>query len=174
MTEAIKDQIVELLPRLRAFARSLAPSWDQADDLVQVTVEKALRNLSGFTPGTRLDSWLFRIMRNAWIDQHRAARPTVAIDDAEASSPLMGEDGRRVTQARLDLAQVRAAMDRLPPEQRAVLMLICVEGARYREAAEALEIPLGTVMSRLARARGTLAAEMGLDTDDMRRKGDAR
>ncbi|MEI4264290.1 RNA polymerase sigma factor [Roseovarius sp. D0-M9] len=174
MTQEIRLQIIELLPRLRAFARSLAPSWDQADDLVQQTVEKGLRNLSGFTPGTRLDSWLFRIMRNCWIDQHRAARSNVAIDDAEASHPLMGEDGRRVTEARLELANVRAAMDRLPQEQREVLMLVCVEGLKYRETAQALDIPLGTVMSRLARARMTLAGEMGMTSDGARQQGEAQ
>nr|WP_256474324.1 RNA polymerase sigma factor [Lutimaribacter sp. EGI FJ00013] len=158
----MKQQIIELLPRLRAFARSLAPSWDEADDLVQQTVEKGLGNLSSFASGTRLDSWLFRIMRNTWIDQYRAARPVVAIDDAAASHPLVGEDGRKVTEARLELSRVRAAMDRLPPDQRAVLMLVCVEGMRYREAAEALDIPNGTVMSRLARARTALAEELGM------------
>lgn len=174
MTAPVKQQIVELLPRLRAFARSLAPSWDQADDLVQQTVEKGLANLSGFTPGTRLDSWLFRIMRNTWIDNHRAARPVVAIEDAEATQPLIGEDGRQVTEARLELARVRAAMDRLPAEYRGVLMLVCVEGMRYREVAEALGLPVGTVMSRLSRARSALAQELEIAPQETRRKGDAR
>lgn len=174
MTDEVRQQIVELLPRLRAFARSLVSSRDQADDLVQQTVEKGLSNLSGFTPGTRLDSWLFRIMRNSWIDHHRAARPVVAIDDAESGPPLIGEDGRRVTEAHLDLARVRAAMDRLPQDQRAVLMLVCVEGMRYREAAEALDIPAGTVMSRLARARMALAEDLGMNPGPARKQGEAR
>jgi len=174
VTDHVRQQIIELLPRLRAFARSLAPSWDQADDLVQQTVEKGLGNLSSFTPGTRLDSWLFRIMRNTWIDTRRAARPVVTIDEADASRPLIGEDGRRVTEARLELGRVRAAMDQLPEDQRVVLMLVCVEGIRYREAAEALAIPLGTVMSRLARARTTLAEELGMTTQTPRKQGEAR
>lgn len=163
-----------MLPRLRAFARSLAPSWDQADDLVQQTVEKGLGNLKRFTPGTRLDSWLFRIMRNTWIDTCRAARPVVSIDEADTLHPLVGEDGRQVTEARLDLARVRDAMDRLPEEQRAVLMLVCVEGLRYREVAELLEVPPGTVMSRLARARTALADGLGMTRPTARRKGEAR
>ena len=149
MTDPVQKQIVEMLPRLRAFARSLAPSWDQADDLVQLTVEKGLRNLSSYTVGTRLDSWLFKIMRNVWIDQTRAARPTVNIDDAEALTQVHGPDGRRVTEARIELDRVRKAMEGLAEEQRTVLMLVCVEGLKYREAAEVLSIPVGTVKSRL-------------------------
>lgn len=174
MTEHVRQQIVELLPRLRAFARSLAPSWDQADDLVQQTVEKGFGNISSFTPGTRLDSWLFRIMRNTWIDHYRATRPVVAIDDAEETHQLVGEDGRQVIEARLELARVHAAMDRLPHDQRAVLILVCVEGMRYREVADALGVPPGTVMSRLARARTALAKDLGMLSDPVRKKGDCR
>ncbi len=176
MAENVRDQIVKLLPRLRAFARSLAPSRDQADDLVQLTAEKGLRNIGSFEPGTRLDSWLFRIMRNAWVDQYRSARPMVRLDD-EATGELMGVDGRQVTEARLDLARVRAAMDRLPQDQREVLMLVCVEGLRYREVAELLDMPIGTVMSRLARARTALAGDTGLGghgAEGARRKGETR
>jgi RNA polymerase sigma-70 factor (ECF subfamily) len=174
MTDDVRKQIIDLLPRLRAFARSLASSWDQADDLVQLTVEKGLRNLSGFTEGTRLDSWLFRIMRNAWIDQHRATRDVFEIGQVEGAQQLVGADGRRVTEARLELARVRRAMDALPQEQREVLMLVCVEGLRYREAADALDIPVGTVMSRLARARATLASDLGMQPETAPRKGEAR
>lgn len=174
MTDDVRQQIIDLLPRLRAFARSLAPSWDQADDLVQLTVEKGLRNLSGFAEGTRLDSWLFRIMRNAWIDQLRATRHVVEIGQVDAAQQLMGEDGRRVTEARLELERVRGAMAGLPQEQREVLMLVCVEGLRYREAADALDIPVGTVMSRLARARSALASDLGMLPETAPKKGEAR
>lgn len=155
--EKIKADMVQLLPRLRAFARSLAQNRHAADDLVQETCEKALRNLDGFTPGTRLDSWLFRIMRNVFIDQTRARRRLEPIEDAPDSA-LMGEDGRETTLSRLQYQAVERAMAALPEDQRAVLMLVCVEGLRYREAALALDIPEGTVMSRLARARRALAA----------------
>lgn len=155
----IRQELIQLLPRLRRFARSLTGAADQADDLVQVSLEKALRNLSGFTPGTRLESWMFRIIRNSWIDTLRARRDTVAYD-AEAMEAVVGEDGRRTTEARLHLAEVRRAMDALPEEQRIVLMLVCVEGMRYREVAEALDIPDGTVMSRLSRARLALAEKL--------------
>lgn len=157
LSDAIRNEMIQLLPRLRAFGRSLTGAQDQADDLVQQTVEKALRNIDSYVPGTRLDSWMFRIMRNSWIDGHRARRPTVALDDMETVNPLIGEDGRDVTENRIYLAQVRRAMEALPEEQRAVLMLVCVEGLRYREVAEALGIPEGTVMSRLSRGRLALA-----------------
>jgi RNA polymerase sigma-70 factor (ECF subfamily) len=164
VSEAIRNEMIQMLPRLRAFGRSLTGVQDQADDLVQQTVEKALRNIDSYQPGTRLDSWMFRIMRNTWIDGHRARRSTVTLDDVDAVQPLIGEDGRDVTENRLYLAQVRAAMDALPEDQRAVLMLVCVEGLRYREVAEALGIPEGTVMSRLSRGRIALAQALNMTT----------
>lgn len=151
-------RIVTLLPRLRGFARALARSQDAADDLVQATCEKALRHGESWTPGTRLDSWLFRIMRNHWIDTVRRARPETPLDGSEAALP--SEDGRRTVEARLALADVRAITDALPDEQRMVLMLVCVEEMSYREAAELLDVPIGTVMSRLARARAAIMAAM--------------
>ncbi|MDM7969210.1 MAG: RNA polymerase sigma factor [Paracoccaceae bacterium] len=157
MSDVIRNEMIRLLPRLRAFGRSLTGVQDQADDLVQQTVEKALRHIDSYAPGTRLDSWMFRIMRNTWIDGHRARRPTVTLDDVETVTPLVGEDGRDVTENRIYLAQVRRAMQALPEEQRTVLILVCVEGLRYREVAEALGIPEGTVMSRLSRGRLALA-----------------
>lgn len=158
-----RTEMIALLPRLRRFALGLAGAADQADDLVQTTVEKTLRNASRITPDMRLDAWMFRILRNSWIDGLRARRDTVEFD-AEAAETLAGEDGRATTEARLELQAVRRAMAQLPEEQRAVLMLVCVEGMRYREAAEVLAIPEGTVMSRLSRARLALAAQMQIQS----------
>lgn len=158
-----RTEMIALLPRLRRFALGLAGAADQADDLVQTTVEKTLRNASRITPDMRLDAWMFRILRNSWIDGLRARRDTVEFD-AEAAETLAGEDGRATTEARLELQAVRRAMAQLPEEQRAVLMLVCVEGMRYREAAELLAIPEGTVMSRLSRARLALAAQMQIQS----------
>jgi RNA polymerase sigma-70 factor, ECF subfamily len=157
MSVEIRHQMVVLLPRLRAFARALARTSDAADDLVQATCEKALRSLHLWTPGTRLDSWMFRIMQNEWIDTKRRTRPQVEIDEPAIQPLLVGEDGRRTVEARLTLDQVRALIERLPEEQRTVLTLICLEDMSYRETAEILEIPIGTVMSRLGRARNALA-----------------
>lgn len=172
MSDTIRSEMIGMLPRLRAFARSLTRAQDTADDLVQVTCEKALRNLSAFVPGTRLDAWLFRIMRNAWIDQARARRETVAIGTGEGEVEIEGEDGRVVAESRLELAAVRRAIDALPEEQRSVMLLVCVEGMRYREAALALDIPEGTVMSRLSRARLALAAALNARPETHIRKGE--
>ncbi|MCC5974016.1 MAG: sigma-70 family RNA polymerase sigma factor [Rubellimicrobium sp.] len=159
MSQSIESDIVDLLPRLRRFARSLTGAEDTADDLVQTGVEKALRRLDSFAPGTRLDHWLFRILRNTWIDTIRARRNTTALEP-EMTETIAGEDGRRTTEAHLALAEVRRAMDALPEDQRVILTLVCIEGLRYREAAEVLGIPDGTVMSRLSRARLALMAKL--------------
>ena len=173
MTQDVRNELIQLLPRLRAFARSLTGVADQADDLVQASLEKALRGLDGFTPGTRLDSWMFRIIRNTWIDTIRARRDTVSLE-ADAAETIAGEDGRKTVEANLHLADVRRAMMRLPEDQRAVLMLVCVEGMRYREVAAALEIPEGTVMSRLSRARLALVELLQETHTGVQQKGIAR
>ncbi|WP_338665176.1 RNA polymerase sigma factor [Pararoseomonas sp. SCSIO 73927] len=151
-----------MLPRLRAFARSLAGTRDAADELVQATCERALRAASRFEPGTRLDSWLFRIMRNRWIDEHRARRPHASLDDPCLAPALELESARHEEpDERLRLGEVRAALGRLPEAQRSVLVLVCVQGLSYREAAAVLDVPVGTVMSRLARARAAVSAALG-------------
>jgi RNA polymerase sigma-70 factor (ECF subfamily) len=160
---AFARAVVGLLPRLRRFGAALTGSVDAADDLVQSACERALRAPERFTPGTRLDSWMFRIMQNIWIDQRRArgrAGPTTS--EPETLAGLVGEDGRRVTEANLTLERVWAAMDALSEDQRAVLVAVCVEGLSYAEASEVLGLPAGTVMSRLFRARRGLGQALGL------------
>ena len=171
MSVDIRPHMVRLLPRLRAFARALAKSSDVADDLVQATCEKALRAVGSWTPGSRLDSWMFRIMQNHWIDLKRRNRTETPVDGPDGLR-LVAEDGRRVTEARLTLGSVRGLIDEMPEEQRAVLVLVCVEELSYREAAEVLDIPIGTVMSRLARARKAIIDAMADEgTDESRRPG---
>lgn len=157
--DAIRAEMVALLPRLRRFAWSLTGSRDEGDDLVQAACLKALGALDQYQPGTRLDAWMFRILRTAWIDRvrFRARRPGTS--DPETLEALSdGGMGAREAEGKLTLARVRAAMDDLPPDQRAVLALVAIEGLSYLEAAETLEIPIGTVMSRLGRARARLGA----------------
>lgn len=166
MHDAIRQEMIQILPRLRAFARSLTQDQARADDLVQLTCEKGLRKIASFVPGTRLDSWLFRIMRNAWIDEIRAQVPQTPIEDAETLGQLVAREGPGASDARMELAAVQRAMVTLSDEQRAVLMLVCVEGLRYREAAEVLGVPEGTVMSRLARARVALAEVLGMTLEN--------
>lgn len=161
--QSVHAQLVALLPRLRRFARGLAGTADRADDLVQAACERALSRIQQWTPGTRLDSWMFRIIQTIWLDERRAAKVrsgegTVEAEDAGAE---LSADGTREMEAHLTFDAVRRAMKRLPEEQQAVLMLVCVEGQTYKEAADSLAIPIGTVMSRLARARTALMREMG-------------
>jgi RNA polymerase sigma-70 factor (ECF subfamily) len=160
--DTIRDRMVQLLPRLRRFAIALTGSAADGDDLVQDTVERALKSLHQWEPGTRLDSWMFRIAKNRFIDARRSARRTrlVAIDAPEEAAAA-AVDGAREMESRLVLRDVNAAMQALPEEQRQVVALVLVDGLSYRQAADILEIPIGTLTSRIARAREALAAAMG-------------
>jgi RNA polymerase sigma-70 factor, ECF subfamily len=151
------DQLLAVLPRLRRFARGLAGSTADADDLVQAACERALARRHQFQEGTRFDSWMFRIVQTIWIDQIRAR--AVRKEEEEVSEGRLGSDEPvRRADARLALSEVRRAVDRLPPDQRAALLLVTIEGLSYREAAEVVQVPVGTIMSRLARARMALHA----------------
>ncbi len=158
MSDDIRREMVELLPRLRRFAYSLTGSMEEADDMVQTACVKALGRLDQFKPGTRLDSWMFRIVQTTWLDHVRSApvQRTVldpdALDQAAAKDPI-----EERTMARIALEKVRQAMGGLPEDQRVLLGLVVVDGLSYRQAAESLGIPIGTVMSRLSRARRRLA-----------------
>src|SRR5437763_11880325 len=155
------DQLIAVLPRLRRFARGLAGSASEADDLVQAACERALAREHQFQEGTRFDSWMFRIVQTIWIDQLRAR--DVRKEGGDVEEERMGSDAAvRSVEARLALAEVRRAVQRLPAEQRNVLMLVTVEGLSYKEAAEVAGVPVGTIMSRLARAR--IALQQQLDS----------
>jgi RNA polymerase sigma-70 factor (ECF subfamily) len=146
------EQLIAVLPRLRRFARGLAGAAADADDLVQAACERALARSHQFEEGTRFDSWMYRIVQTIWIDQLRARE--VRKEDGDVAEERLGSDApvRRV-EARLALAEVRQAIQLLPPDQRTVLMLVTVEGLSYKEEAAVADVPVGTVMSRLARAR---------------------
>ena len=164
LDERVRAEMVALLPRLRRFARGLAGVQDQADDLVQAACERAIARIEQWTPGTRLDSWMFRIVQTIWLDERRAAKVRTGegrVDAGEATDPEMSIDGVRRMEAHLTYDAVRRAIAKLPEEQRLVIMLVCVEGQTYKEAADTLGIPIGTVMSRLARARAGLTREIG-------------
>lgn len=159
MDEAIRQELTALLPRLRRFAYGLTGSQDEGDDVVQSACERALGRLHQWRPGTRLDSWMYRIVQNLWIDRVRSRRSRPEADP-EILEQIPGGDAEREMQARLDLARVRRLVALLPAEQREVLLLVTVEGQSYKDAAATLEIPIGTVMSRLARARVGLGRMM--------------
>jgi RNA polymerase sigma-70 factor (ECF subfamily) len=152
--------MVELLPRLRRFAVALTGDLDQADDLVQEACMRALSRVEQWQPGTRLDSWMYRIAQNLWLDRMRAKKVRGEQVDVESAEALAGPDGRVVVESRLTLNAVSAAMAQLPDEQRLLIALVCIDGLSYKEAAEITETPIGTVMSRLARARRELHARL--------------
>ena len=128
---------------------------------MQAACERALARRDRFLAGTRLDSWLYRIMQNLWLDRGRTPRVRREHLDIGTAGDLPGVDGRDETEARILLAQVRERVAALPEDQRLVLALVSVEGLSYREAAERLAVPIGTVMSRLARARRRLFDLLG-------------
>ena len=159
MSARFGDQLIAVLPRLRRFARGLSGSVTDADDLVQAACERALARQHQFQEGTRFDSWMFRIVQTIWIDQVRSR--DVRKEDGDIAEDRLGSDEpvRRV-EARLALAEVRRALERLPPDQRAALLLVTVEGLSYKEAAEVVQVPVGTIMSRLSRARIALQLQL--------------
>ena len=159
-SDQFADQLIAVLPRLRRFARGLSRSVTDADDLVQAACERALARRHQFQEGTRFDSWMFRIVQTIWIDQVRAR--DVRKENGDVAEERLGSDEpvRRV-EARLALDEVRRAIHRLSPDQRTALLLVTVEGLSYKEAAEVMQVPVGTIMSRLARAR--LALQLQLD-----------
>ena len=153
--------LTQCLPRLRRFAHALSHNRADADDLTQSTLERALSARGQWQAGTRLDSWLYRIMRNLWIDTARSRARKAKVEAPPEAGVTVGVDPRPGMEASLDLATVMNAMARLPDEQREVVALILVEGFGYRETAELLGLPIGTVSSRLVRGRTALLHLVG-------------
>ncbi|MEO3999965.1 RNA polymerase sigma factor [Mesorhizobium sp. CAU 1732] len=170
--EDIGAQLIAMLPTLRRFALSLTRSADKADDLVQSACERALANAARYEPDTRFDAWMFRIIRNLWIDRVRREKTAGPTDDIDDRPDLAGISGVQVVEARSTMQSVSDAIDALPDEQREVLLLTCVEDVSYKDAAEVLGIPIGTVMSRLARARRRLAEITGISGGTARSPAD--
>ena len=158
--DGFEREIVDLLPRLRRFARALARDAADADDLAQLTIERALGRRAQWRPGTRLDSWMFRIMKNAWIDESRARQRQGRVLAPPEAAEHVGDDGAGAQENRLAAMEVQRAMGRLPEEQRLAVALVLVEGLSYGEAAQVLEVPPGTLASRLARGREALLADL--------------
>ncbi|HWI86386.1 MAG TPA: RNA polymerase sigma factor [Sphingomonas sp.] len=142
------------LPRLRRFAHGLARDRMDADDLTQRTAERALKARSQWQPGTSFDAWAYRIMRNLWIDTIRSRRRRGSLFAPSEEGADVGAEGGAETQA--ELRFLMRAMDRLPEEQREAVALVMIEGLSYAQAADVLEIPAGTLTSRLVRGRQAL------------------
>jgi RNA polymerase sigma-70 factor (ECF subfamily) len=161
--QAFKAELIELLPSLRAFARSLAHNAAQADDLVQDTLVKALANVDRFEPGTNLRAWLFTILRNHYYSQLRKSKRE--IEDAE------GRHAARIAvrpeqDGSVDLEDFKVAFAQLAPDHREVLSLVGASGCSYEEAASICGCAVGTIKSRVNRARRKLSDILGLDEEE--------
>lgn len=158
--QQFERELLNLLPRMRRFARSLTKDAFEADDLCQLTIERALKSRSKWQDGTRLDSWMYMIMRNCWIDelrsQNRRTLHFAPLDEADRVKQ-QSSSGDSDQLRRMDL---HSAMQALPPEQKELVALVWIEGLSYRETADLLDIPMGTLTSRLFRARKALMASL--------------
>jgi RNA polymerase sigma-70 factor (ECF subfamily) len=150
-----KAAIAALMPRLRRFGIALTGSAVEADELVQAACIRAIERIDQLRLATRLDGWMYRIMRNIWADGRRASRVRQH-EPLHAAEQVIGDDGQELADQRLTLAAARRALEDLPEEQRVTMILVCVDGLSYREAAEVLGVPTGTIMSRLHRGRQAL------------------
>jgi len=156
--ERIRVQLIELLPRLRRFARNLTRQPDDADDIVQIALERALTRCDQWDSDSRLDSWMFGIIRNAWIDEVRSRQRRGPQLDVNEMNDLLADTESAM---QIEALSVQAAMNQLPEEQRTAVSLVLVEGLSYKEAAQVMAIPIGTLTSRLARGREALQALLG-------------
>jgi len=154
----LSAELVTLLPRLRRFARALTRDPHDADDLVQVALERALARAHQLRPDAALAGWVFGILRHAWIDELRARARSERVFAPEESGQNVGDAGQGAQAERLS---VQDAMARLPQDQRLAVALVLIEGLSYKEAAHAMDVPIGTLTSRLARAREALQAMLG-------------
>ena len=149
-------QLVDLMPRLRRFAIGITGSLTDGDDLLQSAIERALKSRHTFKPEYSFDSWMYKITQNLWIDQKRSQARKGTTIDIDETYDLTGEDGLEKMEQRFMTNKVLKAIADLPDAQRLAVSHVLVDGRTYKEAAAALGVPVGTVMSRLARARKIL------------------
>jgi RNA polymerase sigma-70 factor (ECF subfamily) len=157
-TRDLNEELVTLLPRLRRFARALARNVHDADDLVQLTIERALARRDQWNRDSPLVNWMFGILRNAWIDELRIRSRNERVFAGESAGQDVGDPGQS---DQADLLSVQDAMARLPQDQRLAVALVLIEGLSYKEAAHVMDVPIGTLTSRLARGRETLQGLLG-------------
>ena len=147
-----------LLAPLYNFAHWLAGNRDEAEDLVQETYVKALKGFGSFTPGTNFRAWMYRILRNTFLTSRTGLKATISLDDEESpvAEPAADDDPESLLFARADQEEIRRALEQLPVVHREIILLCDVEEMSYKEIAELAGIPIGTVMSRLSRARSSM------------------
>ncbi len=158
--EQIHSRLVAFLPRLRRFCHGLTGTADQGDDLLQATFERALSRIDQWQAGTNLENWVFRLARNLNIDRLRAQRVRGVPVDIDEVHDLPGDDVLALLEFRSDLDAASAALAAMPVELREVISAVVLEGQTYRETADLFEIPIGTVMSRISRARQFIEAHV--------------
>lgn len=151
--DQIRELIVTALPRLRRFARTITRHPADADDLVQIAIERALLRFEQWRPESKFESWMFGIIRNAWIDEVRSRQRHDRVFAPAESGENVGDAG---SETQLNRLSMQRALLALPEEQRLAVALVLIEGLSYKEAADVLEVPIGTVTSRLARGREAL------------------
>ena len=154
---AVRSGLEAHLARLWRYGVALSRSRDTAEDLVQATCVRALERADQFVPGTRLDRWLFAILRSIWLNEVRSRQVRLGQGQVEAEIALT-VDGAEEIETNISAAQVLREVARLPDAQREAVLIVYVEGYSYREAAELFDVPIGTIMSRLAAARQALTA----------------
>jgi RNA polymerase sigma-70 factor, ECF subfamily len=157
---SLRDEILAAVPSVRAFAMSLVGQADRADDLVQDTLVRAVANIHRFEVGTNLNAWLFTILRNLFHSEYRRRRREVEDADGSYAARLSAppEQG-----ARLDFEDFRKALAHVPADQREALLLVGAEGLSYEEAAEVCGVAVGTIKSRVNRARARLAQMLAVE-----------
>lgn len=153
-----REELLASIPRLRAFALSLASHPEHADDLVQETLMKAWNHQGSFQQGTNIKAWLFTILRNEYFSQLRKRRHEVEDADGGYAEGVMTPGGQ---EGQLDMTELRIALQHLPDDQREAVVLVGASGFSYQEVAEICGVPVGTVKSRVNRARNKLAALLG-------------
>lgn len=158
---ALRDAVLAAIPKLRAFAISLSGNVDRADDLVQETMLRALANIESFQPGTNLQAWLFTILRNLFRSEYRKRKREVEDIDGRYSDSLVSHPEQ---DSQLEFKELRAALDKLPQDQREALILVGASGFSYEEAAAICECAVGTIKSRVNRARNRLAIELQIES----------
>ena len=154
MRPSVRDAMLSAVPSLRAFAISLCGNVDRADDLVQETLLRAMANINSFQPGTNMSAWLFTILRNIYYSEYRKRRREVADPDGTFAAKLATAPAQS---GHMDLLDFRAALQQLPGDQREALILIGASGLSYEEAAGICGCAIGTMKSRVNRARSRLA-----------------
>ncbi|MCC6947662.1 MAG: sigma-70 family RNA polymerase sigma factor [Bradyrhizobiaceae bacterium] len=158
--DSLRDEILAAIPKLRAFAISLSGNVDRADDLVQETLLRALANIDSFQPGTNLQAWLFTILRNLFRSEYRKRKREVEDVDGRYSDNLVAHPEQ---DDKLEFKEMRMALAKLPQDQREALILVGASGFSYEEAANICGCAVGTIKSRVNRARNRLAAELSIE-----------